>query len=297
LPSCCCSKDEALSSNTASVLAQKSSERRLAAASEELLSPLSVKWPSMISLLLASSELLVPNLKPSASMSTYWLNRSYAMVAALGENCSDRLIVMSFGPWWLRVEQNRHQHKMQGIPGGWSLVWNEKFTIVWFSTLAQRPHVLGDFAGHTDWIENWWLVSFWAWLAFQGYTESVAGESVAFLKVGIPQSSTNGQGRNTTLFTKALLCLETYCWWSISVQDLRTWSYAKIVSVSEFRIKLSIWIDMCSQYEHLCIPGVSSLPICEGVCHEFETVACIFLIHHMHLKIHQHKNRASPLSD
>lgn len=48
-----------------------------------------------------------------------------------------------------------------GIPGGWSLVWNEKFTIVWFSTLAQGSHVFDNFSQHTEWVETWWLVVSW----------------------------------------------------------------------------------------------------------------------------------------
>lgn len=87
-----------------------------------------------------------------------------------GNICTKRLLL---------VETSSHLIVI-GIPGGWSLVWNEKFTIVWFFTLAQLSHVLGNFARHTDWIQNWWLVSFWAWLAFHWYVESVAGKSVAF---------------------------------------------------------------------------------------------------------------------
>lgn len=44
-----------------------------------------------------------------------------------------------------------------------------------------------NFAQHTERVETWWLVAFWTWLAFHWYTERVAEESDAFLKVGIPQ--------------------------------------------------------------------------------------------------------------
>lgn len=38
-----------------------------------------------------------------------------------------------------------------GIPGGWSFVWNEKLTIVWFSFSAQGSHVFDNFAQDTEW--------------------------------------------------------------------------------------------------------------------------------------------------
>lgn len=72
---------------------------------------------------------------------------------------------------------------VKGIPGGWSLVWNGRFTIVWFS----RLHVFGGLAWAIDCTRNQWLVNSLKWLAFQWYqrdTERVAGEVGTFLEAG-----------------------------------------------------------------------------------------------------------------
>jgi len=60
---------------------------------------------------------------------------------------------------------------VNGIPGGWSLVWNERFTIVWFSPSVRGSHVFGGLAWATDCTGNQWLVNSLKWLAFQWYTE------------------------------------------------------------------------------------------------------------------------------
>jgi len=61
---------------------------------------------------------------------------------------------------------------VKGIPGGWSFVWNERFTIVWFSPSVRGSHVFGGLAWATDRTKNQWLVNSLRWLAFQWYTES-----------------------------------------------------------------------------------------------------------------------------
>jgi len=58
-----------------------------------------------------------------------------------------------------------------GIPGGWSLVWNERFIIVWFSPSVRGSHVFGGLAWSTNWMGIRWLVNSLKWLAFQWYTE------------------------------------------------------------------------------------------------------------------------------
>jgi len=89
---------------------------------------------------------------------------------------------------------------VNGIPGGWSLVWNERFTIVWFSPSVRGSHVFGGLAWATDCTGNQWLVNSLKWLAFQWYTEiqrEWLERLVHSLRQGIPQSSVNGQARHT----------------------------------------------------------------------------------------------------
>ena len=60
---------------------------------------------------------------------------------------------------------------VKGIPGGWLLVWNERFTIVWFSLSVRGSHVFGGLAWAPDRTRNQWMVNSLKWLAFQWYTE------------------------------------------------------------------------------------------------------------------------------
>lgn len=73
---------------------------------------------------------------------------------------------------------------VKGIPGGWSLVWNERITIVWVFPSVRGSHVVGGYAWRTDWTRNRWLVDSLKWLAFHWCTVGVAGEVGAFLEAG-----------------------------------------------------------------------------------------------------------------